>query len=80
MNTTGERHLGRRFGWLWGAYAVSTMGTWLWGLLAAATSPRFVIGAAGALLLATPLLLPRQARGRGAVGRRGLGEADRVPG
>ncbi|GEC05390.1 MFS transporter [Streptomyces spinoverrucosus] len=23
------RSLGRRFGWLWGAYAVSTMGTWL---------------------------------------------------
>ncbi|MGH4031474.1 MFS transporter [Actinomycetota bacterium Odt1-20B] len=26
----GERRsLGRRFGWLWGAYAVSTLGTWL---------------------------------------------------
>ena len=34
--------------------------TALWGLLAAATSPRAAIAAAGALLLATPLLLPRQ--------------------
>ncbi|MFJ4564695.1 MFS transporter [Streptomyces caelestis] len=25
----GRRALGRRFGWLWGAYAVSTAGTWL---------------------------------------------------
>ncbi len=25
----GSRSLGRRFGWLWGAYAVSTAGTWL---------------------------------------------------
>ncbi|MGW5618706.1 MFS transporter, partial [Streptomyces sp. NPDC003877] len=25
----GGRKLGRRFGWLWGAYAVSTAGTWL---------------------------------------------------
>jgi MFS family permease len=25
----GGRSLGRRFGWLWGAYAVSTAGTWL---------------------------------------------------
>ncbi|WP_279581964.1 MFS transporter [Fodinicola feengrottensis] len=24
-----RRSLGRRFGWLWGAYAVSTFGTWL---------------------------------------------------
>ncbi|MBS1879850.1 MAG: MFS transporter [Actinobacteria bacterium] len=52
----------------------------VWGLLAAATSPRFAIAAAGALLLATPLLLPRQARWRGAVARRGLGEPDRVAG
>jgi MFS family permease len=34
--------------------------TALWGLLAAATSPRFGLGLAGALLLATPLLLPRR--------------------
>jgi MFS family permease len=31
----------------------------LWGLLATATSPRWAITAAGVLLLATPLLLPR---------------------
>ena len=24
-----ERSLGRQFGWLWAAYAVSTFGTWL---------------------------------------------------
>ncbi|BBA97338.1 putative transmembrane efflux protein [Actinacidiphila reveromycinica] len=35
--------------------------TALWGLLAAATSPRLAIGAAGLLILATPLLLPRRA-------------------
>jgi MFS family permease len=33
--------------------------TAVWGLLAAATSPRTAIAAAGVLLLATPLLLPR---------------------
>lgn len=31
----------------------------LWGLLATVTSPRWALAAAGALLLATPLLLPR---------------------
>jgi hypothetical protein len=31
----------------------------LWGLLATATSPRWALAAAGVLLLATPLLLPR---------------------
>ncbi|POX55088.1 MFS transporter [Streptomyces sp. Ru71] len=35
--------------------------TALWGLLAAVTGPRIAIGAAGVLLLATPLLLPRRA-------------------
>ncbi|MDQ0463747.1 MFS family permease [Caulobacter ginsengisoli] len=34
--------------------------TALWGLLAAATSPRIAIGLAGALMLLTPLLLPRR--------------------
>ncbi|MFE9661111.1 MFS transporter [Streptomyces sp. NPDC005955] len=38
--------------------AVLTAG---WGLLAALTSPRTAIAAAGVLLLATPLLLPRRA-------------------
>lgn len=33
----------------------------LWGLLATATSPRWALAAAGLLLLATPLLLPRAA-------------------
>ncbi|MFD0399476.1 MFS transporter [Kitasatospora sp. NPDC127121] len=36
--------------------------TALWGLLAATTSPRTAIAAAGILLLATPLLLPRRER------------------
>lgn len=40
--------------------------TALWGLLAALTSPRLAIGAAGLLVLATPLLLPRAARGTSA--------------
>lgn len=34
--------------------------TALWGLLATVTGPRTAIGAAGVLLLATPLLLPRR--------------------
>ncbi|WP_410660388.1 MFS transporter [Amycolatopsis sp. lyj-112] len=36
--------------------------TALWGLLAAVTGPRAAIGAAGVLILATPLLLPRNRR------------------
>ena len=39
--------------------AVTAAVTALWGLLAAVTDPRTAIAAAGALLLATPLLLPR---------------------
>ncbi|MFE2935750.1 MFS transporter [Streptomyces sp. NPDC059278] len=39
------------------AIAVMTAG---WGLLAAVTGPRIAIAAAGVLLLATPLLLPRR--------------------
>ncbi|MEV4311406.1 MFS transporter [Actinocrispum sp. NPDC049592] len=35
--------------------------TALWGLLASLTTPRIAIAAAGVLLLATPLLLPRRA-------------------
>nr|WP_230420165.1 MFS transporter [Catenulispora pinistramenti] len=36
--------------------------TALWGVIATLTSPRFGLGLAGALLLATPLLLPRGRR------------------
>jgi MFS family permease len=36
--------------------------TAVWGVLAEFTSPRIAIGAAGILLLGTPLLLPRRAR------------------
>lgn len=39
--------------------AIAAM-TALWGLLAAVTSPRTAIAAAGIVLLATPLLLPRR--------------------
>jgi MFS family permease len=38
--------------------------TGLWGVLATVTSPRVAIGAAGVLLLATPVLLPRGERAR----------------
>ncbi|MFJ5137884.1 MFS transporter [Streptomyces sp. NPDC088707] len=41
--------------------------TALWGLLAAAVGPRAAIGLAGVLLLATPLLLPRE-EGRATAG------------
>jgi hypothetical protein len=37
--------------------------TALWGVLAGLTTVRFAIGAAGVLLLATPLLLPRASSG-----------------
>ncbi|MEV6012417.1 MFS transporter [Streptomyces sp. NPDC051976] len=48
------------------AWSVSTSAsiaalTALWGLLGALTSPRIAIAAAGVLLLASPLLLPRRA-------------------
>ena len=29
LDMIGRRSLGRRFGWLWAAYAISTVGTWL---------------------------------------------------
>jgi Major Facilitator Superfamily len=47
----------------WSVTANATVAamTALWGLLAAVTGPRTAIGVAGALLLATPLLLPRRA-------------------
>jgi hypothetical protein len=35
--------------------------TALWGVLAAAVGPRAAVAAAGVLLLATPLALPRRA-------------------
>jgi MFS family permease len=49
------------------AWSVSTSAsiaalTALWGVLAAVTSPRAAIAIAGALMLATPLLLPRSGR------------------
>lgn len=44
--------------------ATIAMLTALWGLLAGITGPRTAIAIAGVLLLATPLLLPRQVRPR----------------
>ena len=57
-----EKHLVAR---VLAAWSVSTSLTTaaltaLWGVLASLTSPRVAIGVAGALLLATPLLLPRR--------------------
>ena len=57
-----EKHLVAR---VLAAWSVSTSLataalTALWGVLASLTSPRIAIAAAGALLLATPLLLPRR--------------------
>ncbi|MEU1305262.1 hypothetical protein [Streptomyces shenzhenensis] len=43
------------------AYATHLSPTAVWGLPAALTVPRVAIAAAGVLLLATPLLLPRRA-------------------
>ena len=55
------------------AWTISTklgiaVGVAAWGLVAAATSPRFGLGLAGALLLTTPLLLPRRRRGPAPIG------------
>lgn len=50
--------------------------TALWGLLAALTSPRLAIGAAGLLVLATPLLLPRAAHGTSATADPAAAPAD----
>ena len=57
-----EKHLVAR---VLAAWSVSTSLTTaaltaLWGVLASLTSPRIAIAAAGVLLLATPLLLPRR--------------------
>jgi MFS family permease len=48
--------------WSVSSSAITAALTALWGVLAAVTSPRAAIGIAGALLLLTPLLLPRHQR------------------
>ena len=48
--------------WAVSSSAITAALTALWGVLAAVTSPRAGIGIAGALLLLTPLLLPRHQR------------------
>lgn len=50
--------------WTVTSRATIALMTALWGLLAAAAGPRAAIAAAGVLLLATPLLLPRRAPAR----------------
>ncbi|TQF05674.1 MFS transporter [Kitasatospora acidiphila] len=57
-----EQHLVARTISAWSITSSATIAalTALWGLLAAVTGPRTAIAAAGLLLLATPLLLPRQ--------------------
>lgn len=57
-----EQHLVARTISAWSITSSATIAalTALWGLLAALTGPRTAIAAAGLLLLATPLLLPRQ--------------------
>ena len=61
----------------WSATSSATIAalTALWGLLAALTSPRAAIAAAGLLLLATPLLLPRGSAEPGGLGERAGGGA-----
>lgn len=48
--------------WTIGSNAAIAAMTALWGLLASAIGPRWAIAAAGVLMLATPLLLPRRER------------------
>ena len=57
-----EKHLVARVlaSWSVSTSLATAVLTALWGVLAALTSPRIAIAAAGALLLATPLLLPRR--------------------
>lgn len=59
--TPAERTARMLTAWAIGSSAAIAALTALWGLLAALTSPRAAIAAAGLLLLATPLLLPRGA-------------------
>jgi MFS family permease len=57
-----EQHLAARTLAAWSVTGNATTAalTALWGLLAAVTGPRTAIAAAGLLLMATPLLLPRE--------------------
>ncbi|MGK8503417.1 MFS transporter [Nocardia asiatica] len=57
--TPADRVLRTLSAWSITTKATTAALTALWGLLASATSPRAAIAISGALLLATPLLLPR---------------------
>jgi hypothetical protein len=52
-----------RDSWSLVPHATIAVLTALWGLLAGLTGPRTAIAIAGLLMLLSPLLLPRQARG-----------------
>jgi Major Facilitator Superfamily len=63
LDQTGSERIARTLSaWSITSNATVACMTAIWGVLAAATSPRIAIAAAGALMLATPLLLPRRAR------------------
>ena len=77
--TAGDRVTRTLSAWSVSTSATIAALTALWGGLAAATSPRAAIAIAGALMLATPLLLPRPGReGRPAVSVDG--DTEPVPG
>src|SRR6202012_2196593 len=68
LEQTAPDHVARMLS-AWSVSSSATIAalTALWGVLATVTGPRAAIGIAGALLLATPLLLPRGIRGAGEV-------------
>ncbi|MER7901386.1 MFS transporter [Streptomyces sp. NPDC096046] len=64
--TPGDRVTRTLAAWSATGKATTAATTALWGVLAARTGPRTAIALAGALLLATPLLLPRREQATGA--------------
>ena len=59
-NTARDRISRTLSAWSVSSNATIAVLTALWGVLASFTGPRIAIGAAGVLLLATPLALPRR--------------------
>jgi MFS family permease len=67
LELLGDDHVSRGLAaWSITSNATIAVVTALWGVLATLTSPRIAIAAAGVLLLATPLLLPRERHARAA--------------
>ncbi|MFD7162431.1 MFS transporter [Streptomyces violascens] len=63
LEQTGTDRVARTLSaWSVTTKATTAVTTALWGVLAGLTGPRTAIAAAGVLMLATPLLLPRRAR------------------